>query len=517
MLESDHELMHRSGRGDAAAFEVLVRRWERPVCRVLARYADRDGEVEDLAQEVFLRVYGARHRYRARGAFSTWLFRIVLNVARSAGRRRRRGCQSLDDREPASPTAGADRVVAREEQDRLVDEAVSALPAKLRDVLVLRQLEPARKAEEVRHVGRPWENAKRALRGEEPEPLGLELDWGVPTKDDLVDTLLEVLAENAGNLHHVEPQDRLTVAITFPRSKWPAAGRGGYTDYGVEGRVFFGAESATGGYGFGVYGEEGGADYGGYEAYGDEYAPGRYGGASAYGSESVEDGEYGMSGAMYDEYGGEMYGAGMDEDAGHGAYMYMEEMYGSSRRTSRRASGSSEVAGDLHMRQGNYRRAIEAYEQALHALSEQSTAAGRKATGAVMRKMIQAYAALGDLEKARTMIEEALASQPKREDRDAPSKPGHAIPLPARLVVTVSKSQMDEFAAGKMTRDELGKHATVHYFNPPPETPGLRRRARRPSGKVPALPSPSVDAPRKEPPLPPTVDTPREKPPTPQR
>ena len=60
MSESDHELMRRIQRGDAAAFETLVCRWQRPVCRVLARYAGRNGEVEDMSQEVFLRVYGAR-------------------------------------------------------------------------------------------------------------------------------------------------------------------------------------------------------------------------------------------------------------------------------------------------------------------------------------------------------------------------------------------------------------------------------------------------------------------------
>jgi RNA polymerase sigma-70 factor (ECF subfamily) len=165
MPETDHELMYRTRRGDAAAFEQLVRRWERPVCRVLARYAGHDdGEVEDMAQEVFLRVYGARDRYRARGAFSTWLFRIVLNVARSAHRRRRRRSQSLDGREPMSEAQGADRVVDREEQARLVDETVSALPAKLRDVLVLRQFGELTFAQIARVTGLPESTVKSRVR-----------------------------------------------------------------------------------------------------------------------------------------------------------------------------------------------------------------------------------------------------------------------------------------------------------------------------------------------------------------
>ncbi len=164
MCESDHQLMHRTGRGDTSAFEEIVRRWERPVCRVLARYAGQNGEVEDMAQEVFLRVYGARDHYRASGAFSTWLFRIVLNVARSAYRRRRRRCQSLDEREPSCPAAGADRAVDREEQGRLVEEAVAALPAKLRDVLVLRQFGELTFAEIARVTGLPESTVKSRVR-----------------------------------------------------------------------------------------------------------------------------------------------------------------------------------------------------------------------------------------------------------------------------------------------------------------------------------------------------------------
>lgn len=84
MNTSDHELMRRCRDGDMAAFEELVRRWEGPVARILARLGQPSSEAEDLAQEVFLRVLDARGRYRACGAFSTWLYRITLNVARSA-------------------------------------------------------------------------------------------------------------------------------------------------------------------------------------------------------------------------------------------------------------------------------------------------------------------------------------------------------------------------------------------------------------------------------------------------
>src|SRR5919201_1673570 len=89
MGQHDAELVRRWQQGDAAAFEVLVRRWQQPVARFLARLVGRGGPAPDLCQEGFLRVYLAGPRYREAGTFSTWLYRIALNVARDAGGRRR--------------------------------------------------------------------------------------------------------------------------------------------------------------------------------------------------------------------------------------------------------------------------------------------------------------------------------------------------------------------------------------------------------------------------------------------
>jgi RNA polymerase sigma-70 factor (ECF subfamily) len=164
MSESDHQLMRGIRRGDASAFEQLVCRWEGPVGRVLARYAGNNGDVEDMVQEVFLRVYEARGRYRASGAFSTWLFRIALNVARSAYRRQRRRWHSLEGLQTVSPARGADRKIEQDERSRLVQEAVSRLPHKLRDVLVLRQFGELTFAEVARVTGLPASTVKSRVR-----------------------------------------------------------------------------------------------------------------------------------------------------------------------------------------------------------------------------------------------------------------------------------------------------------------------------------------------------------------
>src|SRR5689334_13499546 len=113
MGHEDADLIRRSCRGEAAAFEALVRRWQQPVARFLTRLVGRDDLVQDLCQEVFLRVYLAAPRYREAGAFAPWLYRIALNVARDAGRRGRRRPAPLDGAEPADLAPAADSACER--------------------------------------------------------------------------------------------------------------------------------------------------------------------------------------------------------------------------------------------------------------------------------------------------------------------------------------------------------------------------------------------------------------------
>jgi RNA polymerase sigma-70 factor (ECF subfamily) len=140
--ETDSDLIERWRAGDPAAFEALVLRWQRPVARFLTHFAGASGLVEDLCQEVFLRVYLARQRYRAGGAFSTWLYRIALNVARDAARRRKhRPSEPLGQHEPSGPGEEAVSLCAQEEVGRVVARALTELPEALRVVVVLRHYE----------------------------------------------------------------------------------------------------------------------------------------------------------------------------------------------------------------------------------------------------------------------------------------------------------------------------------------------------------------------------------------
>jgi RNA polymerase sigma-70 factor (ECF subfamily) len=156
----DAELVRRWQRGDLGAFEALVRRWQAPMARFLARLAPRPEAVPDLCQDVFLRLYRAGPRYREAGAFATWLYRIALNVARDAGRRRRLDVLPLHGHEPLSSLPAVEEVCEREEIARAVAEAVAELPPPLREVLVLRHFEDMNFERMARVLGTPASTLK---------------------------------------------------------------------------------------------------------------------------------------------------------------------------------------------------------------------------------------------------------------------------------------------------------------------------------------------------------------------
>lgn len=133
-------LVQRWQAGDAAAFALLVRQWQQPMARFFARLNGRNAPVQDLCQELFLRVHLARERYCETGQFSSWLYRIAVNVARDA-QRRTKPVQPLGDHEPAARTPPVDVWHEQQEQALAVQEALAELPAASREVLVLRHYE----------------------------------------------------------------------------------------------------------------------------------------------------------------------------------------------------------------------------------------------------------------------------------------------------------------------------------------------------------------------------------------
>src|SRR5688500_8080205 len=157
-MGDDADLIRRWQQGDVDAFGAVVRRWQRPVARFLARLVGPDAAVADLTQEVFLRAHRAVGRYREGGTFSTWLYRIALNLARDAARRAKRAPAPLPAEVPARGPA-ADPWERRDLADA-VALALAELPEPLREVLVLRHYEGVNFEQMARLLGTPASTLK---------------------------------------------------------------------------------------------------------------------------------------------------------------------------------------------------------------------------------------------------------------------------------------------------------------------------------------------------------------------
>ena len=147
---SDEELMNRLQKGESAALAGLMHRWEVPVKRFLLRMVGNPTEAEDLAQEVFVRVYTKRAGYRKGAKFSSWCFAIAANQAKNRLRWwRRRPALSLDawaeagGDTPDESSLGAQASDSAVQRERIaaVRIAVTALPVDLRTALVLFEYE----------------------------------------------------------------------------------------------------------------------------------------------------------------------------------------------------------------------------------------------------------------------------------------------------------------------------------------------------------------------------------------
>src|SRR5687768_18525338 len=90
MVATDEELVARSMAGDVDSFNQLVLRWERPIYALAYRVIGRDEDARDVAQETFLRAFRALPGFKGQAKFSSWLYRIALNLCRDWIRRKKR-------------------------------------------------------------------------------------------------------------------------------------------------------------------------------------------------------------------------------------------------------------------------------------------------------------------------------------------------------------------------------------------------------------------------------------------
>jgi len=169
---SDEQAMWRvQSADDPAAFARLVERWEGPVQRLCARMTGDLHRAEDLAQEAFARVFTRRRDYEAGGRFSTWLWRIAINLCHDENRRRMRHpecpLESGDTGNPApacrTEQPSPSEVVERLEQVEIVRRALLRLPESQRSVVLLRHYEGLKFAEIAEVLGIPEGTAKSRM------------------------------------------------------------------------------------------------------------------------------------------------------------------------------------------------------------------------------------------------------------------------------------------------------------------------------------------------------------------
>ena len=149
--DNDRELVRRFKKGDKAAFELLFTRDQHKVLGLIGRHLNDPDEVQDVAQEAFVRAFRALPRFRGESAFYTWLYRIALNTTRNyvATRSRRPPLTDIDVAD-AQFMDGVDSLrdeedplskLSRDELSSEIGRAIEALPEDLRSAVTLRELD----------------------------------------------------------------------------------------------------------------------------------------------------------------------------------------------------------------------------------------------------------------------------------------------------------------------------------------------------------------------------------------
>ena len=151
--EIDQQLVERAQRGDKQAFDLLVIKYQRRLVRLLSQFIRDSAEVEDIAQETFIKAYKSLSSFRGDSAFYTWLYRIGINAAKNflvaQKRRASNTSNSFDIEDAENFEEGSQlRELATPESELIskqiaqtVNQALNELPEELRTAITLREIE----------------------------------------------------------------------------------------------------------------------------------------------------------------------------------------------------------------------------------------------------------------------------------------------------------------------------------------------------------------------------------------
>lgn len=149
--ETDQQLVERARNGDTRAFDLLVKKYQHKIIGLIGRYVNDHSEVQDVAQEAFIKAYRALGSFRAESAFYTWMYRIAINTAKNhlVSRSRRppgsdldmSDAEILDHSGRLADIETPEAAMARDQLEEAVFDAIEALPDDLRTAITLREMD----------------------------------------------------------------------------------------------------------------------------------------------------------------------------------------------------------------------------------------------------------------------------------------------------------------------------------------------------------------------------------------
>lgn len=190
--EIDLQLVERVRGGDKQAFGLLVEKYRRKLLRLLSRMVRDPDEMEDIAQETFIKAYKALPQFRGEAAFYTWLYRIAVNTAKNYLAARSKAMPTVSSQSMGDDDEPDERLVAHDnntpESELLskqvaiaVNEAVEALPEELRQAITLREIEGMSYEEIADYMGCPIGTVRsRIFRAREAIAAKLRPILGTP-------------------------------------------------------------------------------------------------------------------------------------------------------------------------------------------------------------------------------------------------------------------------------------------------------------------------------------------------
>lgn len=167
---SDEEVVSRVLAGEVELYEIIMRRYNQRLYRVVISILRDVGETEDVMQDAYVRAYEHLSQFEGRAAFSTWLTRIAVHEALARMRKRER-IQPFDEDfsegeisvNPASPAPDPEQTISKAELSRMLGEAVLSLPGQYRTVLMMRDVEEMSTSETAVALNLSEENVKVRL------------------------------------------------------------------------------------------------------------------------------------------------------------------------------------------------------------------------------------------------------------------------------------------------------------------------------------------------------------------